>query len=121
LIKRKTDNPGARFTINSDIAYHGLQVAGAVKTPAYHHQGDVHGKNSSHRLSIREPDDDAARKRIIAAGGKEKNTLALGSGAHYEVKFEGPEGIVVDIGHWAGAAPVNETAPQPEAATSAVA
>jgi catechol 2,3-dioxygenase-like lactoylglutathione lyase family enzyme len=63
-------------------------------------------------------DDEAARRKIVAAGGKEKNTLALGSGAHYEVKFEGPEGIVVDIGHWAGTAPIDESAP---AESSAVA
>lgn len=56
-------------------------------------------------------DDDIAKKRVLAAGGREKNTLNLGGNGHYEVKFEGPEGIVVDIGHWAGAAPVNEAAP----------
>jgi catechol 2,3-dioxygenase-like lactoylglutathione lyase family enzyme len=60
-------------------------------------------------------DDEArARELVEAAGGHELNTINLGS-AHYEVKFEGPEGIVVDFGHWAGAAPVGE----PEAAARA--
>src|SRR5690349_20366253 len=39
-------------------------------------------------------DNDAAMKKVLAAGAKEKNTLQLGD-AHYECKFEGPEGIVV--------------------------
>jgi catechol 2,3-dioxygenase-like lactoylglutathione lyase family enzyme len=58
-------------------------------------------------------DEALARTRIEAAGGKEMNTINLGS-ANYEVKFEGPEGIVVDLGHWAGTAPVGE----PEAQTT---
>jgi catechol 2,3-dioxygenase-like lactoylglutathione lyase family enzyme len=50
-------------------------------------------------------DEEQARQRIEAAGGKEMNTINLGA-ANYEVKFEGPEGIIVDLGHWAGAEPV---------------
>ena len=52
-------------------------------------------------------DNDEAMRKVLAAGGKEKNTIQLGA-AFYESKFEGPEGIVVDVGHWAGAAPVAE-------------
>lgn len=51
-------------------------------------------------------DEAKARELVAAAGGREMNTINLGS-AHYEVKFEGPEGIVVDLGHWAGTAPVD--------------
>ncbi len=51
-------------------------------------------------------DEARARERVEAAGGHEMNTINLGS-AHYEVKFEGPEGIVVDLGHWAGTAPID--------------
>jgi catechol 2,3-dioxygenase-like lactoylglutathione lyase family enzyme len=55
--------------------------------------------------------DDAAAQRLIeAAGGKERNGVKLSS-AHYELKFEGPEGIVVDLGHWAGTAPISDQAP----------
>jgi hypothetical protein len=52
-------------------------------------------------------DTDDARSRLVAAGARELNTIGSGS-AHYEVKFGGPEGIVVDIGHWAGTAPLPE-------------
>ena len=44
-------------------------------------------------------------QRVLAAGARERNMVQLG-GAYYEKKFEGPEGIVVDVGHWAGAAPL---------------
>jgi catechol 2,3-dioxygenase-like lactoylglutathione lyase family enzyme len=52
-------------------------------------------------------DNDAAKERILAAGATELNTIDF-DGAHFEVKFQGPEGIVVDLGHWIGAAPVGE-------------
>ena len=55
-------------------------------------------------------DEDAVRTRVLAAGGREMATVDLGGAAHYEVKFEGPEGIVVDFGHWVGAAPIEEPA-----------
>jgi catechol 2,3-dioxygenase-like lactoylglutathione lyase family enzyme len=53
------------------------------------------------------PDNEAAKRKVIAAGGKEQRTLDLGN-ANYEVKFEGPEGIIVDIGEWAGTEPVEK-------------
>ena len=52
-------------------------------------------------------DTEKARQRLLAAGAKELNTIASGT-AHFEVKFGGPEGIVVDVGHWAGTAPLPE-------------
>ncbi len=52
-------------------------------------------------------DEAKARELVEAAGGRELNTINLGS-ANYEVKFEGPEGIVVDFGHWAGGTPITE-------------
>jgi len=54
-------------------------------------------------------DTEEARQRLLAAGARELNTINSGS-AHYEVKFAGPEGIVVDVGHWAGTAPLPEKA-----------
>src|SRR5690242_18545812 len=51
-------------------------------------------------------DEAAARERLLAAGGREMATVELGGAAHCEVKFEGPEGSVVDFGHWVGAAPI---------------
>jgi catechol 2,3-dioxygenase-like lactoylglutathione lyase family enzyme len=61
-------------------------------------------------LGFTTDDEDSAREAILAAGGAELQRVDLGSGAHYEVKFQGPEGIVVDLGHWAGTAPVNDAA-----------
>jgi len=55
-------------------------------------------------------DTDEFRQRLLAAGATELNTIGTGS-AHFEVKFAGPEGIVVDIGHWAGTAPLPEAEP----------
>jgi len=50
-------------------------------------------------------DEEAAKRRLVAAGAEEARTIRNDT-AHYEVKFTGPEGIVVDIGHWAGTAPI---------------
>jgi len=53
-------------------------------------------------------DDEAeAQRRVEAAGGRESNAVNLG-GAFYEKKFVGPEGIVVDVGHWVATAPIDE-------------
>jgi hypothetical protein len=32
------------------------------------------------------------------------------SNVHFEVKFQGPEGVIVDLGHWVGTAPVEAEA-----------
>lgn len=54
-------------------------------------------------------DEEAAKQRLLAAGGQELRTIRTDS-ANYEVKFSGPEGIVVDLGHWAGTAPIGSEA-----------
>ena len=51
-------------------------------------------------------DEDAVRGRITAAGATESNQVNLGN-AYYELKFVGPEGIIVDVGHWVGTAPIS--------------
>lgn len=56
-------------------------------------------------------DEEASRQKVLSAGGKELSTIDLGGSANYEVKFEGPEGIVVDFGHWVGTAPIDEGQP----------
>ncbi len=53
-------------------------------------------------------DEAAASRAMEACGATKIGTLELGSSAHYEVKFKGPEGIVVDLGHWVGAAPIEQ-------------
>jgi catechol 2,3-dioxygenase-like lactoylglutathione lyase family enzyme len=52
-------------------------------------------------------ENEAESGRLLESNGAEKiATLELGSAAHYEVKYKGPEGIVVDLGHWVGTAPI---------------
>jgi catechol 2,3-dioxygenase-like lactoylglutathione lyase family enzyme len=52
-------------------------------------------------------ENEAESSRLLESNGAKKiATLELGSSAHYEVKFKGPEGIVVDLGHWIGTAPI---------------
>jgi catechol 2,3-dioxygenase-like lactoylglutathione lyase family enzyme len=54
-------------------------------------------------------DEDATRKKLEALGATEANAIRMSS-AHYELKFEGPDGIVVDLGQWSGTAPIDEGA-----------
>lgn len=63
---------------------------------------DAHGIE---HIGFTAQDNNSAMKSVLAAGAREKNTIQLGD-VHYERKFEGPEGIVVDVGLWAGTAPV---------------
>jgi len=51
-------------------------------------------------------DDAEASQRLESAGAKKIATIELGSPAHYEAKYKGPEGIVVDIGKWVGTEPI---------------
>ncbi len=49
-------------------------------------------------------DEQQACKRLEAAGAREfRRTIDP-----YQIKFEGPEGIEVEIGNWPGAAPVRK-------------
>lgn len=54
-------------------------------------------------------DDEAVRRSILAAGATESNAVPLGE-AFYELKFHGPEGIIIDVGHWLGTAPIESAA-----------
>lgn len=50
-------------------------------------------------------DEAATREALAAAGATELNPVVLG-GAFFESKFQAPDGLVVDVGHWRGAAPL---------------
>ncbi|HET7392276.1 MAG TPA: VOC family protein, partial [Candidatus Binatia bacterium] len=52
--------------------------------------------------------EDEASRMLEAAGAHKIGRVELGSQVHYEVKYQGPEGIVVDVGHWLGTAPIDE-------------
>jgi len=46
-------------------------------------------------------------RKMEEAGATKAGAVNLGT-AYYEDKFKGPEGIVIDVGHWQGAAPVEK-------------
>ena len=46
-------------------------------------------------------------RKLKEAGATEAGAVNLGS-AYYEDKFTGPEGIIIDVGHWQGAAPLEK-------------
>jgi catechol 2,3-dioxygenase-like lactoylglutathione lyase family enzyme len=48
-------------------------------------------------------DDKEQIRRMEAAGAIKETTRSP-----YEEKFKGPEGIIVDVGHWPGAAPLGK-------------
>ena len=45
--------------------------------------------------------------RMEAAGATKAGAVNLGT-AYYEDKFKGPEGIIIDVGHCQGAAPIEK-------------
>jgi catechol 2,3-dioxygenase-like lactoylglutathione lyase family enzyme len=55
------------------------------------------------------------RDRLLANGASELNPIRLGD-VYYESKFKSPQGLVIDVGHWAGASPVERAAPTGAAA-----
>ena len=62
-------------------------------------------------------DDDETRQRLLALGAQEMNPVQLGP-VHYEAKFRTPEGLIVDIGHWAGTSPIGDQAAPAGAGTA---
>ncbi|MEK6602667.1 MAG: VOC family protein [Candidatus Binatota bacterium] len=55
-------------------------------------------------------DEEKAFRVLEDAGARKIATIQLGSAAHYEAKFQGPEGIVVDVGNWIGTEPIEKKA-----------
>ena len=55
------------------------------------------------------------RERLLASGAAELNPIRLGD-VYYESKFKSPQGLVIDVGHWAGASPVGQASPAGAAA-----
>ncbi len=60
-------------------------------------------------------DEDASRKLLEAVGASEMNRIDMGP-VNYELKFKGIENIEIDLGHWHGAAPVDDKQPVQTAA-----
>ena len=76
--------------------------------------GSTPARPGFEHIGVSVPDDEAARARLLANGAVELNPVGLGD-VYYEAKFRSPEGLVVDVGHWAGTSPVAA----PEAAGAA--
>jgi catechol 2,3-dioxygenase-like lactoylglutathione lyase family enzyme len=55
-------------------------------------------------------DDEVARKRLLANGATELNPIGLGD-VYYEAKFKSPDGLVIDVGHWAGTSAIPQEEP----------
>ena len=51
--------------------------------------------------------DQEAFRMLEAAGAKKAGAINLGT-AYYEDKYLGPEDIIIDVGHWQGAAPLDK-------------
>ncbi|MBV8714789.1 MAG: VOC family protein [Chloroflexi bacterium] len=71
--------------------------------------GDRPTKAGFEHIGVTVKDDDATRQRLLAAGAVELNPIALGD-VYYEAKFKSPEGLVIDVGHWAGTSPIPDAA-----------
>jgi catechol 2,3-dioxygenase-like lactoylglutathione lyase family enzyme len=71
--------------------------------------GDRPARPGFEHIGVTVADDEAARQRLLAAGATELNPVGLGD-VFYEAKFKSPEGMVVDVGHWAGTSPIPEAA-----------
>jgi catechol 2,3-dioxygenase-like lactoylglutathione lyase family enzyme len=72
-----------------------------LRGTANEHQGIDH-------IGFSVENDDEAGRVLESVGAKKIATIELGSPAHYEAKYQGPEGIVVDIGKWVGTEPVKQ-------------
>lgn len=67
--------------------------------------GDRPTRAGFEHIGITVADDEAARQRLLANGATELNPIGLGD-VYYEAKFRSPDGLVVDVGHWAGTSPI---------------
>lgn len=65
------------------------------------------GRAGIDHIGFSAADDQEQFRRLEAAGAKKAGTLNLGT-AYYEDKFVGPEDIIIDVGHWQGAAPIDK-------------
>jgi catechol 2,3-dioxygenase-like lactoylglutathione lyase family enzyme len=65
------------------------------------------GKAGIDHIGFTAENDQEQFRMLEEAGATKAGAVNLGT-AYYEDKFKGPEGIIIDVGHWQGAAPVEE-------------
>jgi len=77
--------------------------------------GDRPAQPGFEHIGVTVPDDEAARQRLLAAGATELSPVGMGD-IYYEAKFRSPEGLVVDVGQWAGTSPIPREEPRQDPA-----
>jgi len=65
----------------------------------------IGGKAGIDHIGFSAENDHEQFRKLEEAGATKAGAVNLGT-AYYEDKFKGPEGIIIDVGHWQGAAPV---------------
>ena len=83
---------------------------GTINITLLPHKG-LHGEAPNQgidHIGFTVENDGEAERRLEGAGAKKIGTIELGSAAHFKAKFQGPENIVVDIGHWIGTEPIKK-------------
>jgi catechol 2,3-dioxygenase-like lactoylglutathione lyase family enzyme len=84
--------------VNVTLLPLGLGTADHPASPGFEHIG------------VTVADDETARRRLLGAGAVELNPVGLGD-VYYEAKFKSPDGLVIDVGHWAGTSPIAREEP----------
>jgi catechol 2,3-dioxygenase-like lactoylglutathione lyase family enzyme len=65
------------------------------------------GKAGIDHIGFSVNNDQEQFQKMEACGAEKAGAVNLGT-AYYEDKYKGPEGIIIDVGHWQGAAPVDK-------------
>jgi len=102
LVQRRASGPIdlTDGDINLTVLPLGLPAAGLERHPGFEHIG------------FTVEDEEATRERLTAQGATELRPINLGD-VYYEAKYKTTEGFVVDVGHWAGTSPIDQSAPAP--------
>lgn len=98
LVQRRAHGPIDLSDGDVNITVLPLRSAdGHEEPPGYSHIGfSVEDQDETHGL-------------LMARGAEELNPIILGD-AYYENKYRSTEGLVIDVGHWRGASPIDKVA-----------
>ncbi len=111
MARRRYRGTGAAGCRSHDREPAGLDLSdGTINITLLPHAGR-HGEAPNQgidHIGFTVENDGEAERRLEGAGAKKIGIIELGSAAHFETKFQGPENIVVDIGHWIGTEPIKK-------------
>ena len=62
-------------------------------------------------------DEEHTRQKLLQQGATELAPINLGD-VYYEAKFQSAEGLIIDVGHWAGTSPIDSSAAEVGAAAT---